>query len=61
MAENTFCHFCPSNLLKAQMLDLSPSQSIELDVIPESTEAPGPSRELKNIAKRLKPKKRIHK
>ena len=57
MAENTSCNFCPSNLLKAQMLDLSPSQSIELDVTPESTEEPGPSRELKNIAKRLKPKK----
>ena len=60
MAENTFCSFCPSDLLKSQMLDLSPSQSIELDVIPESTEEPGPSRpsrELKNIAKRLKPKK----
>ena len=51
------CNFCPSDVIKLQMLDLSPSQSIELDVIPESTEEPGPSRELKNIAKRLKPKK----
>ena len=57
MAENRSCNFCPSDLLKSQMLDLSPNQSIELDVIPESTEMPAPSRELKNIAKRLKPKK----
>ena len=51
------CDFCPSDVIKLQMLDLSPSQSIELDVIPESTEEPGPSKELKAIAKRLTPKK----
>ena len=51
------CDFCPSDVIKLQTLDLSPTQSIELDVIPESTEEPGSSKELKKIAKRLKPKK----
>ena len=62
MAENdNVCDFCPNDFFKLQILDLSPS--IELDVIPESkeepesTKEPGPSKELKKIAKRLKPKK----
>ena len=51
------CDFCQSDVIKLQMLDLSLNQTIELDVIPESTEEPRTSEELKKIAKRLKPKK----